>query len=350
MKILITGATGFIGRRLAKELAESFGSDQVTALVKADAGNELERTGRAVLAELGIKMIEIDLLTRYGLENVPKSPDTVFHLASCTDMGEPDHSINDVGTRNLLESIAPIKPGMHFVFASTIAIHDNRDDFDLPITESTPYPKYICNEYGRSKHRTLENLKRESAAKQFYLTTVRVSGVYGENTRPSGLYDMVGRLCDKRSFITRINWPGRVSMIYVSDIAKLFVQVSRRSDKEKYFEVIPSVEALNLQDMSALTYAAKNIPAPSPISLPRFFWKTMTFISRYKAAFEAVLPHKLYNRVWQLFVLSNNEFWNESLVLHEAMPNFKFVRFADFVERRYAPSAVSDVNRNVARG
>jgi len=350
MKIILTGATGFIGRRLARKVKLAYPTAEIIAVVKPEASNDLERSGRAVLAEAGIPIVEGDLLNRETLREIPKSPDLVFHLASCTDMGEKDHSINDVGTRNLIEQLEPLKPDTHVVFASTIAIHDNRPDYALPVMEDTPYPAHIANEYGRSKYRTLEYLKQLATTGRFNLSTVRVSGVYGENTRPTGLYDMVGKLCAKRSFITRINWPGRVAMIYVEDIADVFIKVSQRSDPRKYYEVIPVVEALNLPEMCAMVYAALGTQPPGVFHVPHWFWKLLGGLAARKSYFEAVLPHSAYNRLWQLFVLSNNEFFNQSRVLDELLPRYPFVRFSNFALKRYArEEKTSDMSREVKR-
>ncbi len=336
MTIWLTGATGFIGRRLARKIAKAFPEAEIHALVRASVDNELERSGREVLAQLPLHLHEVDLLLGTGLSSLPPAPRLLFHLASCTEMLESDHSINDVGTRNLLEAIGPV-PGMHLIYASSIASLDLRDDYSRPVDESTPFPARTCNEYGRSKLRTLAYLKKMSREQGFHLSTMRVTGVYGENTRPTGLYDMVGRLCRRRSLLTRINWPGKVSMIYVDDIAELFVRLAQRPDPESYLELIPSVENYSLYEMCQLTYAAMQVPQPLPLYLPKWFWRLCRQAALRKGILERALPHRLYTRFWQLFVLCNHEFWNESLLLSQFSQGLRFKTFHEFTQERYGP-------------
>src|SRR5258708_13192382 len=105
--ILVTGATGYVGRRLISMLAEAYGASRILCLAYDQADNELERTGRSNLDELGIRYIPVDLVSGRGLGNVPKSPSMVFHLASNTDTGASDHTINNVGMRTLPPPIHP---------------------------------------------------------------------------------------------------------------------------------------------------------------------------------------------------------------------------------------------------
>ena len=111
--ILVTGATGYVGRRLIRMLVETYGSSKILCLVYDQYDNDLERSGRAHLDKLNIKYIPVDLVSGRGLTEVPKSPDLIFHLASNTDTGATDHTVNDIGTRNLLESIQPLSSNFH---------------------------------------------------------------------------------------------------------------------------------------------------------------------------------------------------------------------------------------------
>lgn len=109
--ILMTGATGYIGRRLVRLLVEQCGSENVLCLVLPSDGTQKEMTGLENFRSLGLKTVEGDLLSAQTLGSLPKSPAVVFHLASCMDTSAADHSVNDIGTKNLLEAISPLKPG-----------------------------------------------------------------------------------------------------------------------------------------------------------------------------------------------------------------------------------------------
>src|SRR5690349_10303991 len=71
-KCLVTGATGFIGRRLVEHLIA--GGDEVTCLVRS-----LDRS--ASLAHLPVRRVVGDVSNRDGLREAVAGQDVVYHLA-----------------------------------------------------------------------------------------------------------------------------------------------------------------------------------------------------------------------------------------------------------------------------
>jgi nucleoside-diphosphate-sugar epimerase len=111
MKILVTGATGKVGSRLAKRLVQR--GDHVRALVREPA--------RALdLREAGIELVEGDLLQEATLAAAVRAVDAVVHCAAFFRgaTAEQAHAVNDLGTRHLAHAAraASVK---RFVFTST---------------------------------------------------------------------------------------------------------------------------------------------------------------------------------------------------------------------------------------
>lgn len=111
MKILVTGATGKVGSRLAKRLAQR--SDQVCALVR-------DRTRAAYLREDRIELIEGDLLDADSLTAAVRGVDVVVHCAAFFRgaTAEEAHAVNDLGTQRLA-SAARTASVKRFIFTST---------------------------------------------------------------------------------------------------------------------------------------------------------------------------------------------------------------------------------------
>ena len=111
MKILVTGATGKVGSRLAKRLAQR--GDQVRALVR-------EESRAANLREAGIELAVGDLLKVDSLAAAVRGVDGVVHCAAFFRGATPEqaHAVNDLGTQNLATAArgASVK---RFVFTST---------------------------------------------------------------------------------------------------------------------------------------------------------------------------------------------------------------------------------------
>ena len=111
MKILVTGATGKVGSRLAKRLSQR--GDHVRALVRDPA--------RA--AALGADRVELavgDLLDEPSLAAAVRGVDAVVHCAAFFRgaTAEQAHAVNDLGTQHLA-SAARAASVKRFVFTST---------------------------------------------------------------------------------------------------------------------------------------------------------------------------------------------------------------------------------------
>lgn len=332
-KILVTGASGFIGRRLVEHLAKTVNKDEITCLVHKKSDSELEKSGRELIKKYGIEPQPVDLLTGWNLDSVPKSPKVIFHLAAITNMSVKDHSINDIGTRNLLEAIEPLDQETHFIYTSSIAINDNRSDYSIPVNEYSPVPKRICNEYGRKKMLAEKYLIKKSKELGFSLSIVRVSCVYGEGTRKGGLFDGLKKMVLNGSILMRFNWPGKMALINVDDMARFLIQVSRLKPKPGHHEIyIPAVEVLTLADMSEIIHNAYGLNY-EVIKIPQWFWNMCSFFARRKSNIETILPYKVYTIFWYACILVNNEYWNESQKIFKIFPNFKPIKFKDYYNK-----------------
>src|ERR1700753_411115 len=111
MKILITGATGKVGSRLCKRLAQR--GDQVRALVRDPA-----RAGD--LRDHGVALATGDLTDAASLTAAVRDVDAVVHCAAFFRGATPEqaHAVNDLGTQHLA-SAARAASVKRFVFTST---------------------------------------------------------------------------------------------------------------------------------------------------------------------------------------------------------------------------------------
>ena len=136
MNILVTGATGKIGSRLARRLAQR--SDSVRALVR-DAGRA------AFLREAGVELAVGDLLDAASLRAAVRGVDAVVHCAAFFRgaTAEEARAVNDVGTRQLAAAArdAAVK---RFVFTSTGLVYGSNGNRpareDDPCAPTVAYP------------------------------------------------------------------------------------------------------------------------------------------------------------------------------------------------------------------
>jgi UDP-glucose 4-epimerase len=136
MKILVTGATGKVGSRLAKRLAQR--GDQVSALVR-------DPTRAADLREARIDLAEGDLLKEDSLTAAVRGVDAVVHCAAFFRGATPEqaHAVNDLGTQHLADAArsAGVK---RFIFTSTGLVYGANGGLpareDDPCAPTAPYP------------------------------------------------------------------------------------------------------------------------------------------------------------------------------------------------------------------
>ncbi len=131
MKVLITGASGFLGSYLAEMFLDA--GHQVRAMVR-------KTSKTASLQRLGVEIVRGDLTDRESLERAVKGIETVVHAAATMSGPAAEFvAASEQGTRSLLE-VAEKANVNRFVQISSIAVLSMAK---LPrgksINEDTPY-------------------------------------------------------------------------------------------------------------------------------------------------------------------------------------------------------------------
>ncbi|WP_026379992.1 D-erythronate dehydrogenase [Afifella pfennigii] len=151
MHILITGAAGMLGRKLAERLVADghLGGRPITKLTLQD----VEAPPVWGSEETAIFPVAGDIADHVLVEHLlAEKPDLIFHLAALASAGaeaemDKGYRINLDGIRGLLETIRKANYAPRLVFASTIAV------YGAPLPDPIPdeYPAAPLTSYGTAK-------------------------------------------------------------------------------------------------------------------------------------------------------------------------------------------------------
>ncbi|CCU81045.1 UDP-glucose 4-epimerase [Halanaerobium saccharolyticum subsp. saccharolyticum DSM 6643] len=252
MQHLITGAAGFIGSNLAKELLEKgeevIGIDCFTDYYSRDLK---EKNIENILNDPKFSFLEKDLL-QVDLKKLLKDIDYVYHQAAQAGVrsswGEDFEIYNQNNillTQKLLEAAREAKQLKKFVYASSSSVYGDTDQ--LPMQEKNRLQP--VSPYGVSKLAG-ENLTY-LYHKNFKVPTVslRYFTVYGEGQRP----DMAFHIFTK-AFLTggeiNIFGDGKQSrnFTYVGDIARANILAAEKAPAGEIINIGGSGKGIVLND------------------------------------------------------------------------------------------------------
>jgi nucleoside-diphosphate-sugar epimerase len=167
---LVTGATGFIGGRLAERLATEEGL-HVRGLARTPAKGEW-------LADLGVEIVPGDITNPASLQAAMAGCQLVFHAAAWVSEGGNQAdvwAVNVTGTQNVVD--AALAVGVErFVHLSSCAVYGSLQQHN--ITETTP-TRVRGSLYGDSKVAAEEVVFNAHRERGLPVVSARASQVYG---------------------------------------------------------------------------------------------------------------------------------------------------------------------------
>jgi nucleoside-diphosphate-sugar epimerase len=181
--VLVTGASGFIGKRLVSTLAEK-GNFNVRCIVRAGGSDKTLRSIKEKFPESNIELIKGDLKNGSGLEEALRGIKTVYHLAAMKSGPIAASYYNTVvGTRNLLLKISEVCDLKRFVHVSSFSVYGTaRMSAGDMVNEDTPLENNLEK---RADGYTYVKLKQELLVWDFAekahipVVVVRPGVVYG---------------------------------------------------------------------------------------------------------------------------------------------------------------------------
>ncbi|MCA9728646.1 MAG: NAD-dependent epimerase/dehydratase family protein [Candidatus Eisenbacteria bacterium] len=228
-RVLLTGASGFVGSHVAETLLRQ--GYRVRALVRRSSKLRW-------LRGLSLEIAYGDVTDKASLAGACIGVQSVFHFGALTEARSEleFQEVNEIGTRNLAESLAERgDPGGFFVYCSSLAAggpaiatqsqplpHRTEDDPDTPITP-----------YGRSKLAgELRLFEVAQSSGKFRAVVLRPPTVYGP--RDSDVL-LLFRLVKNGVLPLPAPESARLSLIHVADLVQATLAVARSDVRGVYY-------------------------------------------------------------------------------------------------------------------
>lgn len=251
MRILVTGATGFIGSNLAQFLANQ--GHEMVATGRAETSVEQRRLER--LTKLGVRVNAGSLLDAQFAASLVNGCTAVIHLAAAQHEGNvPDAYFRDINvgaTRELIDAAVAAGVG-RFVYGSTIGIYGEASQGQLD-ENSPPRP---ANIYGRTKLEA-EQLVRTYDSR-IETCIARISETYGPGDfRLLKLFKAI----DRGRFIVLGSGQNLRQVIYVDDLIRALILAAQHPMAVGQTFVYCGDEVMSTNDMVRQVADAVGRPA-----------------------------------------------------------------------------------------
>lgn len=285
-RILVTGASGFIGSFIVQEGLER--GLEVWAGMRGTSS-------KGYLKDKRIRFAQLDLsdegklrtqLAEYKKKTEGHGWDYIVHAAGATKcLNEQDFfRTNTDGTRNLINALRSEKMMPHrFVFISSLSVfgaireqpvrkatNGNPWIYSPILLTDTPMPNTA---YGRSK---LEAERYLMEQKDLSLTILRPTGVYGPREKD---YFMMAQSIAKHCDFSVGYRPQEITFVYVADVVQAVYKsmTSEQAEGKAYF--LSDGEIYNSQGFSDLLLKYMGNPWIIRIKAPLWFLRVICWIS-----------------------------------------------------------------------
>lgn len=273
MRYFVTGATGFIGGRLVRQLVSA--GHEVSALVRdPERARDLER--------LGVQVHAGDITDADCLRQPMQAADGVFHVAAWYDVGAGNKKvaerINVGGTRNVLEAMRDLRIRKG-VYTSTVGIFSNTNGAlpDESYRRGGPWLTKYDHTKWKAHYEVAEPMMRQGLP----LVVLQPGIVYGPGDRSMVHRSLVQYLRRKLPLAPR---DAAYCFTHVEDIARVHVQAMERGTAGENY--ITSGPLHSFLEFFALAEDLTGIPAPRL----QLGTAAMRFLAGFARVLGAVVP------------------------------------------------------------
>ena len=259
MKVLLTGATGFVGSHIAEELISN--KNTIVATIRKTSNLKW-------IKDYPIRFEYCSLNDEENLYKIVSSVDVIIHCAGVVRAlnWEGYYSTNVIGTKNLVQAALKNKNNIKkFIYISSqAAMGPSNDEKPKLLTEKENPVSY----YGKSKLLAEQEVKKLEG--QIPYTIIRPASVYGPRDKDIFIFfNLVKHHLKPNTHTKRF-----IQLVFVKDIAKVISIVlnNEKTNNKTYYLCDGNI--YSWKDV-ATTIAKSNNIKTIPVVLFDFIFKTV---------------------------------------------------------------------------
>jgi thioester reductase-like protein/NADP-dependent 3-hydroxy acid dehydrogenase YdfG len=316
MRYIVTGGTGFIGRRVVSKILETHPDDEVGVLVRRSSLSRFEElastwgdqarpvVGDLTEAHLGLTDEDVDALVPSPVASLaPGGVEHVVHCGAIYDITMPEaaqRGANVEGTRSVIEFAHRLGATLHHVSSIAVA-GDFRGEYteaDFDVDQNLPTP------YHRTKFEA-EQLVRSQPGLRFRI--YRPGAVVGDSRTgemdkidgPYYLFPVLAKLA-KLPSLTPMMLPnsGRTNIVPVDYVVDALVWLMHAPDRDGQTFHLTSPEPIGLQGIYRGVAAQAGLPRlratlPRAVAVPVLKTRGRARVMRNMAATQLGVPPEM---------------------------------------------------------
>lgn len=282
MKILIIGATGFIGRRLMERLLTK--GHIISCLVRKTSNTDFLRAA-GVFLETG------DITDAESVNRIFQKarPQAVFHAAAL--VSESDENMlfktNVEGTRNICRACLECNV-KKLIYLSSVAVISGNPH--VPLTDDLPYSA-SCT-YGKAKMEA-ERVTMEFREKGLKVAIMRPCMVYGE-----GEPHLLGKILEmvKVRRLPVLNVPGMDSQLHIVYVGNVVDALELAFEKDESLNgtfMVADKEVITIRKFVEILY--DSLTGTKPFIVPRWASEILLLIPVFKKKADRIFKHRVYD-------------------------------------------------------
>jgi nucleoside-diphosphate-sugar epimerase len=224
MHVFVTGASGFVGESLCKELVNK--NYSLTVLLRNEESVKKFK-------ELKVRIVKSDILKPKMFRDDINKCDVLVHLAGLrANWGDPSefYKINSESINGIVKQKTNLQ---HIIICSSVYVYG--DLKRMPASES--HPMLAKDVYGKSKVLLEQFAKIEANKYKIPYTIIRPAIVYGPGDNSLSFINKLISILKKRIVIIAGRGNNLVHLIYIDDLIQGIISIIKKGGKNQEYNL-----------------------------------------------------------------------------------------------------------------